>query len=107
MGREKGTVSARCLVPSVYPLFSWLNSPLQDSSLAHGCLFVKNGKGLPSCVGQAVTARLRERTRRGGTGGGERRQEVPLSPPSFLVFLVRARRTEKASIAFTASITRL
>ena len=76
---------------------------VKDSSLAHDCLFVKNGKGFLSCVfralkhfrsslhsrGQAVTARLRERTRREGTG--ERRQEVPPSPPSFFSFSSFAR----------------
>lgn len=29
MGRAKGRVSARCLVPSVYPHFSWLKIPAQ------------------------------------------------------------------------------
>ena len=97
---------------------------VKDSSLAHDCLFVffclfffpcgvfrvlKHFRSSLHSRGQAVTARLRERTRKEETG--ERRQEVPPSPPSFsslllLVFLVRALITEKVSIAFTASVKR-
>ena len=118
-GAGKRESERRCLVPSVYPLFSWLNSPLQDSSLARDCLFVKNGKGFPSCVfrvlkhfrsslhsrGQAVTAQTE------GANEKRRNWRTKVRSPSFsslllLVFLVRALITEKVSIAFTASIKR-